>query len=50
MRTLLAYLVFPALKITGFRFSKLYRHGETLKHRIVYAAVDTVKANLLAGL
>lgn len=47
---LMAYAVAPLLWLTGFRFSKDYRHGTTRFHRGVYACVDTVKANLIAGL
>ena len=38
----------PILRVTGFRFSKLYRWGATPAHRIVYMLVDTVKANIRA--
>ncbi len=47
-RAINAYLLAPALKLTGFRFSKNFRHGATLAHRIVYRAVDVVRANLVA--
>jgi hypothetical protein len=50
MRTLAAFVIAPVLKLTGFRFSKDYRWGTTLRHRMVYALVDTVSANLKAGL
>lgn len=45
-------LIGLALKATGcgFRFSKDYRWGTTVWHRIVYRCVDTVGANLTAGL
>ena len=49
MRTILAYLISPALMLSGFKFSKAYRHGATLKHRAVYRLVDVVKANHLGG-
>jgi len=45
-----AALVVPALKATGWRFPKTYRHGVTRWHRAVYACVDTVQANIWAGL
>lgn len=45
-----AYLLFPVLKLTGFRFSRDYRHGLTAYHRVVYTLVNTVKANLFAGI
>jgi hypothetical protein len=50
MRTLTAALITPALKITGFRFSKDYRWGTTGFHRVIYRCVNTVQANLWAGL
>lgn len=49
IRTATAYLIAPALVLTGFRFSKDYRWGTTRKHRIVYALVNTVRANQVAG-
>ena len=48
MRTATAYLLAPIMKLTGFRFSKAYRHGATAGHRLVYRCVNTVTANLLA--
>lgn len=48
MRYCTPYLVAPILKITGFRFSKDYRWGTTLFHRVVYALVSTPKANSIA--
>jgi len=48
MRELTAILVTPVLKLTGFRFSKDYRWGTTRRHRIVYALVNTINANLRA--
>lgn len=47
-RRLNGRLLAPALRLTGFRFSKQYRHGATLRHRVIYAVVDTVGANLRA--
>jgi hypothetical protein len=35
---------------TGFRFSKHYRWGVSRFHRAVYAMVDTVRANQIAGM
>jgi len=49
MRTFTAALIAPALKLTGFRFSKDYRWGTTIKHRLVYRLVDVVQANIWAG-
>ena len=50
MRDIIASLIAPILKLTGFRFSKDYRRGVSAKHRIVYAMVNTVDANIKAGL
>lgn len=47
-RTLAAKAITPILRLTGFRFSKDYRNGTTRKHRIVYALVDVVAANIAA--
>ncbi len=48
MRELAARIIAPVMHLTGFRFSKAYRHGETFGHRVVYAIVSTVTANRLA--
>lgn len=48
IRIFLASLIAPRMARTGFRFSKAYRHGETLFHRTVYALVSTVHANIEA--
>lgn len=50
MRTMTAYLIAPALVATGFRFSKNFRWGTTLSHRVVYALVWTTFANQLADM
>ena len=50
IRTTTAFLLFPVLRVTGFRFSKNYRRGVSRYHRAVYAVVDTVGANLRAGM
>ena len=50
MRRLLGKGLVPVMKVTGFRFSKNYRWGTTLYHRIIYAMIDTVGANIRAGL
>jgi len=50
IRTLLALLLAPAMRLTGFRFNKSYRRGDTRYHKIVFACVDTVGANMKAGL
>jgi hypothetical protein len=49
-REITAYLIAPALMVTGFRFSKDYRNGVSRFHRAVYACVNTVSANYIAGL
>jgi hypothetical protein len=48
IRTLSANILTPVMKLTGFRFSKSYRRGDTRLHSIVYALVDTVGANMSA--
>lgn len=48
-RDLAAYLIAPAMRVTGFRFSKDYRQGATRFHRAVYACVNVVRANLRAS-
>ena len=40
----------PAMKATGFRFSKDYRWGVSSFHRTVYRCVNTAQANWWAGL
>ena len=50
IRITTAYAISPVLMLTGFRFSKDYRWGVSRFHRAVYAAVDTVAANHIAGL
>jgi hypothetical protein len=34
--------------LTGFRFSRAYRRGDTRYHQIIFACVDTVGANMKA--
>lgn len=48
IRSINARLIAPVLRLTGYRFSKRFRHGDTLWHRAVYAVVSTVEANLRA--
>lgn len=48
MRDLNGKLIAPVLRLTGFRFSKDYRWGTTVGHRVVYALVNTIRANLIA--
>lgn len=50
IRTITAAAMVPAMKVTGFRFSKEYRWAETGWRRAVYLCVDTVGANIKAGL
>jgi hypothetical protein len=50
IRIFVANLIAPRMARTGFRFSKAFRHGETLGHRIVYALVSTVHANMQADM
>ena len=38
------------MRVTGFRFSRAYRRGDTKLHSIVYALIDTVGANTRAGI
>jgi hypothetical protein len=45
MRKINAILLYPFMKIFNFHFSKDYRWGTTLFHRVVYRLVDTVGAN-----
>ncbi len=49
MRKLAAAILAPAMKLSGFRFSRDYRHGISLFHRIVYSCVDTIGVNIKAG-
>ena len=48
MRNFNAHLIAPIMRITGFRFSKAYRHEVTRFHSVVYRCVSTVGANYLA--
>ena len=49
IRTINAIILTPVMKLTGFRFSRSYRRGDTRFHSIVYAVVDTVGANTYAN-
>lgn len=49
MRDMMATLIAPALKLTGFRFSKDYRWGTTVAHRLVSKVLNTTRANQIAG-
>ena len=48
MRTITATLIAPVLHLTGFRFSKDYRHETTRFHAAVYAVISTPIANIKA--
>lgn len=48
VRIAIAHAIAPVMTRTGFRFSKAFRHGDTLFHRVVYAIVSTVHANIEA--
>ena len=50
MRELNAKLIAPILRLSGFRFSKDYRWGVSRFYRAVYAIVNTVEANIRAGI
>lgn len=50
IRYLTGLAVTPILWMTGYRFSKRFRWESTRFHAIVYRWVDTVGANLRAGL
>lgn len=50
IRTIAATILAPIMKVTGFRFSKDYRHGVTKYHAFVYRFVDTIGANMKAGI
>ena len=50
MRKLTALILVPFMKVTGFRFSKEYRHAIDGWKLFVFIHVDTVQANLWAGL
>ena len=41
-------LLVPVMRLTGFRFSKLYRYEATTYHQVIYKLVDTVAANIQA--
>jgi len=45
-RRLTAAMLMPAMRLTGWRFSKRHRHEDTL----VYRLVSTVDANIWAGM
>ncbi len=44
-RSFNAYLLLPMMALTGFRFTRCYRRGDTLRHRFIYMLVDTIRAN-----
>lgn len=49
IRTTNAIILTPVMKLTGFRFSKSYRRGDTRSHSFIYTLVDTVGANTYAN-
>jgi hypothetical protein len=49
IRTINAIILTPVMKLTGYRFSRAFRRGDTKLHSIVYALVDTVGANTYAN-
>ena len=49
IRTISAIILTPVMKLTGFRFSRAYRRGDTRFHSFIYALVDTVGANTYAN-
>lgn len=50
MREVTALILVPFMKLTGFRFSKEYRHAVAGWKLFVFIHVNTVKANLWAGM
>lgn len=48
IRSITALILAPAMRVTGFRFSRDYRHGTTVFHAAVYELVDTTTANIKA--
>ena len=49
MRQFTAYIAAPLLAVTGYRFSKAWRHGDTAFKGFVYEhLLCTVKANIAA--
>jgi len=48
MRVLTAKIIAPIMAMTGFRFSKSYRHEDTRFHAFIYALVATTTANIYA--
>ena len=50
IRAINAIILTPVMKLTGFRFSRAYRRGDTRFHSFIYVVVDTVGANIRAGI
>jgi hypothetical protein len=48
MRFIVARLIAPVMAHTGFRFTKDYRWGMTIWHKMVFAVCSTVEANYRA--
>ena len=49
-RELVAMVLVPVLYVTGYRFSKAFRHAAGGWRATVYRHVDTVAANVWAGI
>ena len=45
MRRMIAILIKPIMRLTGFKFSKDYRYEISKFHSLVYKCIDTVHAN-----
>jgi len=50
MRKLIALILVPFMKVTGFRFSEEYRYAIDGWELFVFTYVDIVRANRWAGL
>lgn len=50
VRLVVAWMVAPVLALTGYRFSRALRHGDTKWHRLIYKMCNTVASNKIAGL
>lgn len=48
LRIRLSILLGRFMRRTDFRFSREYRHGETLYHRVVYTVICTLVSNNVA--
>ena len=50
LRNTTARILAPVMKLTGYRFPRACRRGDTLTGRIVYMLIDTVAANVYADI